>query len=157
MAAPASRSRATETVGGRSLLPDRKVSRVATVPLALPSRSAAISRGAARPWVSASRRARAFVITMASGSQRGMGTFKITSVARAAGPSILRRNVPEGRWSLRERLSAETTRVPPTTLAAQRSTCSLGIAAVCAAAICIRDTGPVRVTTRGIAFHIGAQ
>src|ERR671926_1783045 len=49
-AAPASRSRPSEAVGGRSALPGRKVSRVATVPLALPSRSAAISRGAARPW-----------------------------------------------------------------------------------------------------------
>src|SRR5688572_18696925 len=32
---------------------------------------------------------------MASRIQRGMGTFKITSVVRAACPSILRRNVPE--------------------------------------------------------------
>ncbi|HET8651008.1 MAG TPA: hypothetical protein VFM13_00375 [Gaiellaceae bacterium] len=122
---------AAETIGGRWLLPDRNVSRVATVPLALPSRSAAIRRGAARPSVSASRRARAFVITMPSSIQRGTGTFKITSVVRIAGPSILRRNVPEPRRSLRERFSVERTRVPSTALAAQRSTWSFGVFAVC--------------------------
>ena len=77
MAAPASRSRATETVGGRSALPDKNVSRVVTVPLALPSRSAAISRGAARPWVSASRRTRAFVITTRAPTQPGTVIFKV--------------------------------------------------------------------------------
>src|SRR5687768_7719826 len=129
IAAPASRSRAAETIGGRSLLPDRKVSRVATVPLALPSRSAAIRRGPARPWVSASRRARALVITMPSVVQRGTESFRIRSVAPVDVPSTRRRNVPEGRWVLREGFSTETTRIPPTTPATQRRTCSLGNAA----------------------------
>src|SRR5207249_11705668 len=43
-----------------------------------------------------------------------------------------RRKVPEGRWVLREAFSIETTRIPPTTPATQRRTCSLGNAAVCA-------------------------
>jgi hypothetical protein len=91
IAAPASRSRARETVRGRSLLPDRTVSTLATVPLALPSRSALTSSGAARRWVSASRRARAFVTTMPSSIQPGTGTFKINSAVGAPGRSILSR------------------------------------------------------------------
>jgi hypothetical protein len=39
--------------------------------------------------------------------------------------------VPEARRSLRERFSTETTRVPSTALAAQRSTWSFGVFAVC--------------------------
>jgi hypothetical protein len=135
IAAPASRSRARETVRGRSLLPDRTVSRLATVPLALPSRSALTSSGAARRWVSASRRARAFVTTMPSSIQPGTGTFKITSAVGAAGRSILSRNVPDPRWSLRERSSIERTRFPWTAPAAQRSTWELGVPALCASAI----------------------
>src|SRR5512133_3159067 len=132
IAAPASRRRTAETIGGRSLLPDRKVSRVATVPLALPSRSAAIRRGATRPWASASRRARAFVITMPSVVQRGTESFRIRSVAPVDLPSTRRRKVPGGQWVLREGFSTERTRIPPSTPATQRRTCSLGNAPVCA-------------------------
>lgn len=82
-----------------------------------------------------SRRAWAFVITMPWVIQRGTETFKITSVVRIAGPSTLRRNVPEGRWSPRCRLSVETIDVPPIAPAAQRSTWSLDVAAVCASGI----------------------
>src|SRR6266700_2137766 len=132
IAAPASRRRTAETIGGEPLLPYRKVSRVATVPLALPSKSAAIRRGPARPWVSASRRARALAITMPSVIQRGTELLRIRSVAPVDVPSTRRRNVPEGRWVLREAFSTETTRIPPTTPATQRRTCSLGNPAVCA-------------------------
>ncbi len=83
------------------------------------------------------------MITHAAAIQPGTGTFKITSVARAAGPSILRRNVPEARWPPRPRLSVETTDVPSTALAAQRSTWSLGILSVCAFAIRIHDMAPL--------------
>ena len=114
------------------LPPDRKVSRVATVPLAVPSRSAAIRRGATRPWASASRRARAFVITMPSVIHRDTESFRIRSAAPVDVPSTRTRNVPEGRWVLRETFSTERTRIPPTTPATQRRTCSLGNAPVCA-------------------------
>src|SRR3954469_24955549 len=73
------------------------------------------------------------------------GTFKTTSVARAAGPSILRQNVPEARWPPRPRLSVETTDVPSTAPTAQRSTWSLGLVAGGAAACIV-------VSTRAIWF-----
>src|SRR5207247_136941 len=130
IAAPASRRRAAETIGGEPLLPDRKVSRVATVPLALPSRSAAIRRGPARPWVSASRRARALVITMPSVIQRGTETFRIRSVAPVDVPSTRRRKVPEGRWVLREGFSTERTRIPPMVSAARLREAGAAIARV---------------------------
>src|SRR6476660_7828612 len=63
---------------------------------------------------------------MPSVIQRGTETFRIRSVATADVPSTRRRNVPEGRWVLREAFSIETTRSPPTTPATQRRTCSLG-------------------------------
>jgi hypothetical protein len=41
---------------------------------------------------------------------------------------------------LREAFSIETTRIPPTTPATQRKTCSLGNAAVCAPPFAIHET-----------------
>jgi hypothetical protein len=67
---------------------------------------------------------------MPSVVQRGTESFRIRSVAPVDVPSTRRRNVPEGRWVLREGFSTETTRIPPTTPATQRRTCSLGNAAV---------------------------
>src|SRR5919198_3173969 len=69
---------------------------------------------------------------MPSVIQRGTESLRIRSVAPVDVPSTRRRNVPEGRWVLREGFSIETTRIPPTTPATQRRTCSLGNAAVCA-------------------------
>lgn len=129
IAAPAARSRAVERVGGRRLLPGRRVSSVATVPQALPSKSPAISLGVARPCTAASPSARAFVTTMPSVIQRGTETFKTTSVVPLGVPSTVRRNEPEGRWRLLDKLSADVTEAPLIAAAAHRSTRSLGAAA----------------------------
>src|SRR5205814_2897821 len=69
---------------------------------------------------------------MPSVIQRGTEILRIRSVAPVDVSSNRRRNVPEGRWMLREGFSTERTRISPTTPATQRRTCSLGNAAVCA-------------------------
>src|ERR671911_2377074 len=69
---------------------------------------------------------------MPSVIQRRTESFRITSMAPVDVPATFRRKVPAGRWVLREGFSTERTRIPPTTPATQRRTCSLGNAAVCA-------------------------
>src|SRR5438094_5262452 len=69
---------------------------------------------------------------MPSVIQRATEILRIRSVAPVDVPSTRTRNVPEGRAVLREGFLIETTRIPPTTPATQRRTCSLGDAAVCA-------------------------